>query len=100
MWYPFKYTMERQERQISELRAHLRIILQQVFEIFNKSDAEFVVGRPGSGSILFKIGKNSYKFNEFPHDFNGFYVNGESVGLREFLLKGKEALEHRGGMVQ
>lgn len=99
MWFPFKNTMERQESKIWALRSHLRLILEDVFKIFDKSDAEFVMGNIGSGSITFKIGKNRYKFNEFPSDFDGFYVNGTCVGLREFLAKAKEGLERRGGYV-
>lgn len=99
MWFPFKLTLEKQERRISALRSHLSLILGEVFDIFDKSDAEFVMGNPGSGSITFKIGKNRYQFNQFPHAFDGFYVNGECVGLREFLMKGKEGLERRGGKV-
>lgn len=99
MWYPFKLTMRKQDRQISALRSHLNLILGEVFDIFDKSDARFVIGNPGSGSITFRIGKNSYKFNQFPHAFDGFYVNGECVGLREFLIKAKEGLERRGGRV-
>lgn len=99
MWYPFRNTMKRQERKISTLRSHLRLILEDVFRVFDKSDAEFVPGNIGSGSITFKIGKNYYKFNEFPEAFNGFHVNGTRVGLREFFAKAKEGLERRGGKV-